>query len=435
MTHESKAYLAAKLLIDSSWTESAFRDLLNSCRSPKASDLAPIVATLIARYPAPVSFSCLASFLCHGTQPQAVTQLSTRRLRQTLEKTSTQLRTMRSSIPEAKNWALPTIHSVAELAELLKLSCKHLDWLAANYAKHYSIHAFRKRTGGIRIVESPKQFLKNTQRVVLDKIINAIPPHDSVHGFVQGRSAISFVEPHVNKPLVLRMDLQDCFPSIHANRIWGLFRSLGYSFDVTQTLTALCTCWSCPSDLSRAIKVENRPAEKNRILSLYHRNHLPQGAPTSPALLNLIAYRLDCRLAALARVANAQYTRYADDMLFSGAEKFARSAGSFVTSVGAIVLEEGFKLNYRKTRRMKKSTRQYAAGIVVNELTNIRRKDFDALKATLTNCVRSGPHDQNRDNIPNFRSHLLGRIRWIMQLNPNRGERLMQIFENIDWGT
>lgn len=435
MTHESKAYLAAKLLIDSSWTEAVFRDLLNSCRSPKAGDLAPIATALIARYPAPVSFSCLASFLCHGTQPQAVTQLSIRRLRQTLEKTSAQRRTMRSSIPEARNWALPSIHSVAELAELLILSCRHLDWLAASYAEHYSIHTFRKRTGGIRIIESPKHFLKNTQRRVLDRIINAIPPHDSVHGFVQGRSAISFVEPHVNKPLVLRMDLQDCFPSIHANRVWGLFRSLGYSFDVTQTLTSLCTCWSSPSDLSHSIQIENRTAERNRILSLYHRKHLPQGAPTSPALFNLIAYRLDCRLAALARTANAQYTRYSDDLLFSGDEDFARSAGSFVTSVGAIVLEEGFKLNYRKTRRMKKSTRQYAAGIVFNEFPNIRRSDFDELKAILTNCVRSGPHDQNRDYVPNFRDHLLGRIRWVIQLNPSRGDRLMQIFENIKWGT
>jgi len=435
VNYESKAYLAAKLLIDSSWTESAFSDLLNSCRSPKARDLAPIAAILIARYPTPVSFSCLASFLCHGTQPQVVTQLSTKRLRQTLEKTSMRRRMMRSSIQKAKNWALPPIHSHAELAELLNLSYQHLEWLVASHAKHYSIHAVRKRTGGIRIVESPKQFLKNTQRVVLDKIINAIPPHDSAHGFVQGRSAISFVEPHINKPFLLRMDLQDCFPSVHANRVWGLFRSLGYSFDVTQTLTALCTYWSSPSDLSHAIKFENRPAEQNRILSLYHRNHLPQGAPTSPALLNLIAYRLDCRLAALARAANALYTRYADDLLFSGDEKFARSAESFVISVGAIVLEEGFQLNYRKTRRMRKSTRQYAAGIVVNESTNLQRREFDALKATLTNCVRSGPHVQNRDNILNFRGHLLGRIQWVKQLNPNRGERLVQIFENIDWGT
>jgi RNA-directed DNA polymerase len=432
VTHESKVYLATTLLIDSPWTEPAVRELLNSCRSPKAQDLGPFAAILIATYPTPVSFSRLATFLQHGTKPQIITQLSTRRLQQAVTSTLSQRRPMRSSLHAAQNWPLPRIQSVDELAELLDVSCKHLNWLGANYGNHYSIRAVRKRTGGMRIIESPKFYLKNVQRILLQKILYTIPAHDSAHGFVRNRSALSFVRCHVRKPFLIRMDLQDCFPSVHANRVWGLFRSLGYPFDVTQTLTELCTCWSKPSDLLSAAQVRSA-TEQNRILSLYHSKHLPQGAPTSPALLNLLAYRLDCRLSRLAHACNATYTRYADDLLFSGDDRFARSSDSFATSVGAIVLEEGFQLNYRKTRRMRKSTRQLATGIVINQATNIRRSDFDVLKAILTNCVRTGPCAQNRDSSPNFQSHLLGRIQWIKQLNPNRGDKLMQIYDRIDW--
>ena len=435
MSHEFKAYLAAKLLIDSPWTETAIRELLNSCRSRKAQDFGPLAAILIARYPTPLSFNRLVAFLSRGTKPQAATLLSLRRLDFAISKMFMRPRKMRAQLTAAQSWPIPRIDSVSELSELLDVSCQHLDWLSANYANHYTIRAIRKRSGGIRIIESPKLFLKKAQRGVLRLILDAIPTHPTVHGFVQGRSAISFVEPHVNKPFLLRMDLQDCFPSVHANRVWGLFRSLGYSVDVTQSLTAICTCYSTPSQLLEATNGNLKPAEQNRILSLHHRKHLPQGAPTSPALLSLIAYRLDCRLASLAEACNAKYTRYADDLLFSGDERFARTTDSFTTSVGAIVLEEGFQLNYRKTRRMRKSTRQLAAGIVINRTTNMRRSDFDALKATLTNCVRSGPQTQNRDNVPSFRSHLLGRVLWVKQLNPNRGEKLMQIYDRIDWGS
>ena len=434
MSREFKAYLAAKLLIDSPWTETAIVELLNSCRSRKAQDFGPLAAILIARYSTPLSFNRLVTFLSRGTKPQATTLLSLRKLDFAVSKMFIRPRKMRAQLTAAQSWPIPRIDSVAELSTLLDVSCQHLDWLSSNYASHYTIKAIRKRSGGIRIIESPKLFLKMAQRLVLRFILDAIPTHPSVHGFVRGRSAISFVEPHINRPFLLRMDLQDCFPSIHANRVWGLFRSLGYSVDVTQSLTAICTCYSTPSQLMETMSGNIKSMEQNRILSLYHRKHLPQGAPTSPALLNLIAYRLDCRLASLAEACNATYTRYADDLLFSGDEKFARSSESFATSVGAIVLEEGFQLNYRKTRRMRKSTRQLAAGIVVNQRTNMRRSDFDTLKAILTNCVRTGPHAQNRDSIPNFRSHILGRILWVKQLNTNRGEKLMQIFERIDWG-
>jgi hypothetical protein len=164
---------------------------------------------------------------------------------------------------------------------------------------------------------------------------------------------------------------------------------------------------------------------------LYARPHLPQGAPTSPALANLCTYRLDCRLAGLAKAAGAKYTRYADDLAFSGSDAFEAGVKRFATHVAAILQEEGFEAHHRKTRIMRQGIRQRLAGIVANHHPNIIRKDFDRLKAILTNCVRSGPEMQNRNAHSDFRSHLEGRISFVEMINPKKGKRLRKIFEQI----
>jgi RNA-directed DNA polymerase len=166
---------------------------------------------------------------------------------------------------------------------------------------------------------------------------------------------------------------------------------------------------------------------------LYCRPHLPQGAPTSPALANLCTYRADCRLSGLARSVGAQYTRYADDLAFSGDRGFERGIERFSTHVAAILIEEGFHVHHRKTRVMRQGVRQHLAGVVVNRHLNIMGNDFDRLKATLTNCIRLGPEGQNRDTHANFRSHLEGRINFVEMINPIKGNRLRRIFEQIEW--
>jgi hypothetical protein len=142
---------------------------------------------------------------------------------------------------------------------------------------------------------------------------------------------------------------------------------------------------------------------------------------------------MDCRLTGLAKSAGAIYTRYADDLAFSGGESFDRGVERFATHVAAILHEEGFHVNHRKTRIMRQGVRQHLAGLVVNERLNVARADFDRLKAILTNCVRFGAEGQNRDAHPHFRSHLEGRIAFIESINPARAKRLRNIFDRIDW--
>jgi hypothetical protein len=148
---------------------------------------------------------------------------------------------------------------------------------------------------------------------------------------------------------------------------------------------------------------------------------------------NLTAYRLDCRLSGLAKSAGAIYTRYADDLAFSGGDDFARVANRFSAHAAAVALEEGFSVNHHKTRFMRRGARQQLAGIVVNEKVNVRRRDLELLEAVLTNCVRFGPASQNRAGVPDFRAHLEGRVGFVEMVNRVQGERMKALLRAIRW--
>ena len=228
--------------------------------------------------------------------------------------------------------------------------------------------------------------------------------------------------------MVLRIDLKDFFPTLTRARVQALFRMCGYPETVADLLGLLCTTIA-PRSLFKGFAFKDVAAARE----LYGRPHLPQGAPTSPSLANICSYRLDCRLAGLARAVGAAYTRYADDLAFSGGDDFARCSERFAASVAAIAMEEGFAVNFRKTRIMRQGVRQHLAGLVTNAHLNISRRDYDRLKATLTNCLRHGPASQNRDGVPDFRAHLQGRVGFAQSINPARGARLRDLFNRIQW--
>jgi RNA-directed DNA polymerase len=228
------------------------------------------------------------------------------------------------------------------------------------------------------------------------------------------------------------MDLSDFFPSITGARIQTVFRVAGYPESVADLLGGICTN-AVPRYIWNAAARDANQAQLQEARTLHTRPHLPQGAPTSPALANVCAYRLDCRLTGLAYSAGAEYTRYADDLAFSGGEEFERRVERFSTHVAAVLLEEGFSMNHRKTRIMRQGVRQRLVGLIANERMNVMRADFDRLKATLTNCARLGPRSQNHAAHPHFQAHLDGRIGWLESVNPAKGQRLRALFEQIVW--
>jgi hypothetical protein len=324
-------------------------------------------------------------------------------------------------------WKIPKITTLGDLADVLRLHPDDLGWLVSRSPEHYR-HRWRikPKSGRLRLIESPKVLLKFAQRQVLRKILHAIPPHEAARGFRPGCSVRDFVEPHTGKELLVRFDLEDFFPSITAARVLQIFLTAGYPESVARALTRLTTHAAPPSVLEE--KTLMWP-ERRRLAT----PHLPQGAPTSPALANLSAFRLDCRLAGLAKAAGADYTRYADDLLFSGGTDFARQARRFEVAVGAILIEEGFRPNHHKTRVLRQGQKQHAAGLVLNEKPNIDRREFDRLKAILTNCARHGPVSQNRENHPDFAAHLAGKLAWVRFIHPVKEAKLREIFERIDW--
>ncbi|MBM4074846.1 MAG: hypothetical protein FJ267_04305 [Planctomycetes bacterium] len=131
--------------------------------------------------------------------------------------------------------------------------------------------------------------------------------------------------------------------------------------------------------------------------------------------------------------ANGTYSRYADDLAFSGDRKFARNWPDLKLTILSILLDEGFPICVRKTQEMFSSQRQQLTGFVVNQHLHRPRSEFDELKACLFNCVRYGPISQNRVGHQNFRAHLAGRIAFLRQFHPKRAEKLQQLMDQIEW--
>ncbi len=342
--------------------------------------------------------------------------------------------TQDSDFEKLDEYNLPQFCTPLELSQWLEIPLGKLAWLTHRFNQfdrpddvseaHYSYHWLKKRNG-FRLIEAPKPFIKMAQSRILQDILDQVPTHPAAHGFVCGRSPISNAQPHTGKRVVLKFDLENFYTSVKLSRVAAIFRSLGYCREAALWLARLTTS-ALPSNIPF-------PDGSLRPLLPYLSRHLPQGASTSPALANLSAFSLDVRLSGLARSFDAEYTRYADDLTFSGSDQFLRSLRVFIPLVEQIIRSERFQVNQSKRRVLRNNQQQKVTGVVVNEHPNVPRKEFDLLKAILTNCIRQGPAGQNRENHTDFASHLRGRVAYVQQLNPNRGQRLLELYEQIRW--
>jgi RNA-directed DNA polymerase len=321
---------------------------------------------------------------------------------------------------------LPNIEHFEELAALLGEAVNPLlQYVIRNgrTVRHYLPRRVPKKSGGTRLLLVPKPRLKGLQRALCQKLVRKLPLSEAAHGFRNGRDVLTGATNHVAREVVICMDVEDFFPSFDFRRVSGYFRTVGYSRGVAVALANLTTV--APVEIEKVTRYDEAVRA--------HRPQLPQGAPTSPGIANAICWRMDKRLSALAHKFGGDYTRYADDLTFSGGEDMAANAGKLVALVRRIVKTEGLALNEKKTRVMRRGRQQRVTGVVVNEKTNVSRRDFDLLKAILHNCIKHGPADQNRENVPDFRGHLRGRIAHVTHIGPERGRKLMRMFEQIVW--
>ena len=347
----------------------------------------------------------------------------------------------------SNRWRLPELHDLGDLAALLGTDAGELEWfadprrLARSTAEprlqHYRVSHRVAASGAIRVLEAPKPRLRALQRRLLDDLPAHVPPHDAARGFRPGGSVRSYAVPHAGRPVVVRLDLEAFFASVTVSRVYGIWRAAGFPEPVAHRLAGLVTT-VLPRSAWASVP---RPAGSDpRLLDAHWRlgrrlaaPHLPQGAPTSPAVANLAAYRLDVRLAALARAWGGRYTRYADDLALSGDRGWATGTSRLLDAVETVVREEGFRLNPRKTGVMPRGGRQVLGGLVVNDRPRVARAEVDRLRAVLHNCARHGAESQNREGHPAFAEHLLGRVAWVAQHDPVRGARLRAAYDAVDW--
>lgn len=423
------------VLLDGSWTKSAVAKRARKLLGPRnARRAAKLIDEILNnwRMPYAPSHRQLSAILASA---KSLRRLSEATIEHIASTTVTTHPPRFEPIAPLNNRAIPHLASDVDVARWLGITIEHLEWFADHRRTldhdnignlgHYDYHWREKRGGAWRLIEAPKPRLKLIQHRILDEILDHLAPHDAAYGFVPGRSCAEAAAKHAGEDVVLTVDLRDFFVTTPLRRVYAAFRCLGYPHKVARTLTGLCTT-STPTRVCTAhfgFDAANR----------HRTRHLPQGAPTSPALANLGALGLDRRLSGLARTFEARYTRYADDLTFSGSRDFARRTQSFLRAANAIARDEDYSLNPAKTRIMPRATRQTVTGIVVNDHINVARPAYDALKATLTNCARLGPATQNRDAHTDFRAHLDGRIAWVERLNLRRGEKLRRIFETISW--
>jgi hypothetical protein len=315
---------------------------------------------------------------------------------------------------------LPVLATPADVARALGISLRSLRGLAfhaeVTRLNNYVRFTIPKRSGGVRVLQAPQRRLAAVQQWILREILDRLPVSAQAQGFVRGRSVVTNAALHSGRAVVVNLDVQDFFPSIPFARVRRVFISTGYSKCVATILALVCT--ECPrQELTfegRRLWVANGP------------RGLPQGACTSPALSNLVCLRLDRRLQGLSAQLGLVYSRYADDLTFSGPAELRQRVGAVLKCVTGILREEGLQVHPGKTRVQPRSTAQLVTGLVVNDRPGVRRDEVRRIRAILHRAAREGLQAQNRDGHPNFRAWLCGRIGWIGQSRPELGQQFLQ---------
>jgi len=260
-----------------------------------------------------------------------------------------------------------------ELARRLGVS---LDQLLA-VPTGYQEFAIAKRSGGRREIAAPIEPLKALQRTILRRLLTRLRSHPAATGFERGHSIVTNAAAHAGAAVVVRMDLRDFFPNTSARRVEDFFRRIGWDAESAALLTKLCT----------------------------HKGALPQGAPTSPRLSNLVNTAMDARLAALAGSVGGVYTRYADDMTFSFDATARSDTAAIIRSTKPIVREYGYKLHQGKKLRIRRRHQcQLVTGLVVNERPALPRATRRLLRAVEHRLATGGPATLSEEQMQGWRA-------------------------------
>jgi len=299
------------------------------------------------------------------------------------------------------NKNLPVIYNAKHLSEVLGYNLDFLYSVSNYSSEFYYDFKIPKKNGSFRELSAPVSFLKEIQRTILTEILSKVKPSPFAKAFIKKRSIKSNAWFHLKQKLVLKIDLKDFFHSTSTGRVVNYFKSLGYAPGVAGLLGNLCTKNNC----------------------------LPQGAPTSPALSNLLNLQIDQRISGFCKKHNIRYTRYADDMTFSG----DFPPGMIVKFVKSVVSDYGYEINTSKTNCSTQSKRQCVTGIVVNSKMSVPREFREELRKEIYFVLKFGieSHLYNTNNYKaNYLDSLLGRIAHVLYVD-SKNHKMREAFEKI----
>ena len=323
---------------------------------------------------------------------------------------------------------LPVIFDVGHLAHYMSISKERLLEISKKKENYY--YLMPKKSGGKRRIIVPNDQLKAVQRWINRQILQVIEPLECVTGFVRGKSIVNNAKIHENKKYILNFDIENFFESITRERVERLFYQLGYKQELALFLAEICTTTLNEEYIRRKFEGDAAYFE-----SLMHRRmpFLVQGAPTSPAISNLICYGMDMKLMKYAERHGINYSRYADDITFSSDDIESLPKVGFIKKLMA---EEHFILNEEKTKLLKEGMRQEETGLLINGKVRVPRLYKKDIYRHLHFCLKYGGmshfnHIKSSYNMS--RDWLLGRIFYVNAVEPKEAKKMLYLFNQIDW--
>lgn len=326
---------------------------------------------------------------------------------------------------QLRKYNLPVFENLNQLAESMKTDLDSLRYLLfqrkVSRTNHYHTFEIPKKSGGKRKISAPKRRIKALQLWILDNILSCVPLTGQAHGFIRQRSIITNAQPHMGKDIVINVDLKDFFPGIDYKRVKGLFHKFGYSEQMSTIFAIICT------------QAETETVEMDGVTYYIQKGKrfLPQGSPASPAISNLIAYRLDKKVQGLASKLNFTYTRYADDLSFSTSGDNEKNVTSLLHFLRKIIQSEGLSINPEKTHIMRKGGLQKVTGIVVNRKLNVERTLLRKFRALLHNIETNGWNGQKWGKTDNLLYAVEGYIHFIKMVNPEKSSKFQEQWKKI----
>lgn len=298
-----------------------------------------------------------------------------------------------------------SLQSINDLSQFLSTPQQEIFNLTNKLSdnRKYFRFSIPKKSGSVREINAPIPLLKEIQRKILGKLNCLYEPLNTVHGFVSKyenengeiivKNIVTNAQAHVRKRFVLNIDLENFFPTFDQKRVFGLFVN---QYSINPKISWYLTKLTCTE------------------------NGLPQGAPTSPVIANMFCSRLDRRLKKLSIANNMTYTRYADDLTFS--TRKAKFPENFEKEVYEIIVDEGLKVNTKKTRLLVRENRLEVTGLLVNKKTNVHRKYIRNLRAIFHKIEKYGIKHVETEfynkykGKSQFRNYLRGRIEFVGQV-------------------